>query len=65
VYGYKNSVLQALAKLPPSALEEIESIEQLRWLDAGYRIRVKETHFETIGVDTMEDLEKVKELRVS
>ncbi len=64
LYGYKASVLQALAKLTISPLEELESIEQLRWLDAGYRIKVKETLFETIGVDSMEDLEKVKGMRV-
>jgi 3-deoxy-manno-octulosonate cytidylyltransferase (CMP-KDO synthetase) len=65
LYGYKGPVLQSLSKLGLSPLEELESIEQLRWLDAGYRIKVKETHFETIGVDTLEDLEKVKGLRVS
>ena len=64
LYGYKASVLQAIAKLSLSPLEELESIEQLRWLDAGYRIKVKETHFETIGVDSFEDLEKVKGMRV-
>lgn len=65
IYGYKSPVLQALSKLGTSPLEELESIEQLRWLDAGYRIKVKETLFETIGIDTLEDLEKVKVMRVS
>lgn len=65
IYGFNAPVLQSLAKLPPSPLEELESVEQLRWLDAGYRIKVKETLFETIGIDTIEDLEKVKGLRIS
>lgn len=65
LYAYRAQTLQALAKLGVSPLEELESIEQLRWLDAGFRIRVKETHFETITVDTLEDLEKVKGLRVA
>jgi 3-deoxy-manno-octulosonate cytidylyltransferase (CMP-KDO synthetase) len=47
-------------KLPKSMLEETEKLEQLRVLEAGYKIRVIETDKETISVDTAEDLEKVK-----
>ena len=59
LYGYKTSVLQAISKLPKSLLEEIESLEQLRWLENGYSIGVAETELETIGIDTPEDLKKL------
>ncbi len=59
LYGYKTSVLSAISKLPKSLLEEIESLEQLRWLENGYSIGVAETELETIGIDTPEDLKKL------
>ena len=59
LYGYKTSVLLAISKLPKSLLEEIESLEQLRWLENGYSIGVAETELETIGIDTPEDLKKI------
>jgi 3-deoxy-manno-octulosonate cytidylyltransferase (CMP-KDO synthetase) len=52
--------LLSLSKLPSTRLEEIEKLEQLRALENGFRIKVKETEFETIGVDTPMDLEKVE-----
>lgn len=64
LFGFKSTALHAISKLPLSGLEETETIEQLRWLDAGYRIRVRETHFETLGIDSFEDLEKLKDVRV-
>ena len=56
--AYRAEVLEAITALPQSALEIAESLEQLRWLENGYRIRVGITHEETIGIDTPEDLTK-------
>ena len=58
IYAFKNEVLQQCAQLPQGRLEIMESLEQLRWLEAGYKIRVGLTELETMGVDTPEDLEK-------
>ncbi len=60
IYAYRIDVLQRFSKLSPSRLEEIEKLEQLRALENGIRIKVKETTYETIGVDTPMDLEKVE-----
>jgi 3-deoxy-manno-octulosonate cytidylyltransferase (CMP-KDO synthetase) len=49
-----------ITQLPQSSLEVAESLEQLRWLQNGYRIKVGITHEETIGIDTPEDLERAK-----
>jgi 3-deoxy-manno-octulosonate cytidylyltransferase (CMP-KDO synthetase) len=58
MYGYRRPVLQEIAALPPSPLEQAESLEQLRWLEAGYRIHTALTHFETVSIDTPQDVEK-------
>ncbi|MBL7857757.1 MAG: 3-deoxy-manno-octulosonate cytidylyltransferase [Cyclobacteriaceae bacterium] len=58
MYAYRSDVLEQLTKLPPSSLEKAESLEQLRWLENGFKISVAETNTETIGIDTPEDLEK-------
>lgn len=60
LYAYKTSVLNEITKLPQSPLEIAESLEQLRWLQNGYRIKVGLTDVETIGIDTPEDLDKAK-----
>lgn len=59
IYGYRADILQQVTKLPISALEKAESLEQLRWIENGYRIKVAETDIETIAVDTPEDLERL------
>lgn len=57
IYGFRKDVLQKLVKLAPSKLEQAESLEQLRWLAAGYKIKTATTHETTIAIDTQEDLE--------
>lgn len=56
IYAYRQRVLRQIVGLPQSPLEKAERLEQLRWLQSGYRIRVMETEFESIGIDTPEDL---------
>lgn len=58
LYAYRSEVLKRLTALPPSPLEMAESLEQLRWLEAGYTITTAETHTATIGIDTPADLER-------
>ena len=58
IYGFRKDVLQKLVKLAPSKLEQAESLEQLRWLAAGYKIKTATTHETTIAIDTPEDLER-------
>lgn len=58
MYAYRADVLAEITALPQSTLELAESLEQLRWLENGYRIKVGITEQETIGIDTPEDLEK-------
>ncbi|MFV0536375.1 MAG: 3-deoxy-manno-octulosonate cytidylyltransferase [Dysgonomonas sp.] len=58
MYAYRSDVLREITKLPQSSLEKAESLEQLRWIENGYRIRVGYTTVETIGIDTPEDMEK-------
>lgn len=60
LYAYRAEVLEKLVSLPQSIYEKIESLEQLRWLQADYRIKTVITHEETIGIDTPEDLERAK-----
>ena len=58
MYAYKANVLGEITKLPQSSLEIAESLEQLRWLQNGYKIKVGLTNQETIGIDTPQDLER-------
>ena len=62
IYAYRRDFLLTYAKLRPTPLEMTESLEQLRALEHGYRIKVLKTNFKSIGVDTPEDLEKVNRL---
>ena len=61
LYGYTKDFLFICKNLPPSALEKTECLEQLRVLEEGFRIKVIETKYDTVGVDTPQDLEKLKE----
>lgn len=56
LYAFRAQVLEAVTRLPQAKLEKAESLEQLRWLSAGYRIKVGVTDVETIGIDTPDDL---------
>ncbi len=58
IYGYRTDVLKQITQLSPGVLEQAESLEQLRWIENGYKIKVGVTTFETIGIDTPEDLQK-------
>lgn len=60
IYAYRRDVLREVTQLPPSPLEKAESLEQLRWLQNGYRIRVGLTDVETVGIDTPEDLQRAE-----
>jgi 3-deoxy-manno-octulosonate cytidylyltransferase (CMP-KDO synthetase) len=62
MYGYRRDFLLTFAALPPTALERAESLEQLRALEHGFRIRTVLTRHESIEVDTPEDLERVRHL---
>jgi len=61
LYGYRTDILKKIALLPPSPLESSEKLEQLRWLENGFRIKVKTTDFESLSVDTPDDLKKIIE----
>ena len=58
IYGYRTDILEEIVSLPQSTLEKAESLEQLRWIENGYRIRVGVTNIETIGIDTPQDMER-------
>lgn len=62
IYAYQTSVLEKLVALTPSSLELAESLEQLRWLENGYKIKVGFTTERSIGIDTPDDLKEVEKL---
>ncbi len=61
IYAFRTEVLKAVTSLPQGVLERAESLEQLRWLENGYRIGVEVSEVETVGIDTPEDLERAEE----
>lgn len=65
VYGYRRDVLEAYPSLPVSPLEAAESLEQLRFLDAGYRFQTVETDYRPIAVDVPADLDRVRQILAS
>lgn len=65
IYAYRREVLREVTSLPMSTLEKAESLEQLRWLQNGYRIRVGITNVETVGIDTPEDLKRAEEFLIN
>ena len=61
IYAYRKDVLRQVTQLPQSSLEIAESLEQLRWLQNGFKIKVGTTDVETVGIDTPQDLERAEE----
>lgn len=61
LYAYRADTLRRITSMPQGVLEKAESLEQLRWLEAGIRIRVGKTNIETIGIDTPEDLARAEQ----
>jgi 3-deoxy-manno-octulosonate cytidylyltransferase (CMP-KDO synthetase) len=59
IYAYRSDILEKISKLPVSTLEKAESLEQLRWLENGFKIKLAKTIHESMCIDTREDLEKV------
>lgn len=62
IYGYKTDILEKIVSLKISPLEKAESLEQLRWIENGYVIRTKRTNFETIDINTPQDLIRINKL---
>ena len=60
IYAYRKEVLKQVTQLPQSSLELAESLEQLRWLQNGYKLKVGTTDVETVGIDTPQDLERAE-----
>jgi 3-deoxy-manno-octulosonate cytidylyltransferase (CMP-KDO synthetase) len=60
LYAFRREVLEQVVNLPPTPLEQAESLEQLRWMEHGIRIRTAVTSLPSLGVDTPEDLEKIR-----
>ena len=60
LYAFRREVLEEVVKLPPTLLEQAESLEQLRWMEHGISIRTAVTTLPSLGVDTPEDLEKIR-----
>ena len=58
IYAYRADILHEIIKLEASSLELAESLEQLRWLENGYKIKVAKTEYESMGIDTPEDVQK-------
>ena len=57
IYGYRADVLKKIVQLPPSRLEQNESLEQLRWLENGYSIKLDISQYQSFGIDTPEDIQ--------
>jgi len=62
MYAYKPATLEKVANLKQSKLELIEGLEQNRWIENGYPIKVAITEFDSVSVDTPEDLENIKKI---
>lgn len=60
IYAYKTAILHEITNLKSTSLEISESLEQNRWIENGYKVYVQKTDFESISIDTPEDLEKIK-----
>lgn len=63
IYGYRTGVLKEITKLPASSLEKAEALEQLRWIENGYKIKTAVTELENFAIDTPEDLQRILQLK--
>jgi 3-deoxy-manno-octulosonate cytidylyltransferase (CMP-KDO synthetase) len=63
MYAYRTDILEQITKLPVSSLEKVESLEQLRWIENGYKIKCVLTTFDSHCIDTAEDIDKVLKLK--
>ena len=61
IYAYKKNILEEICRLPQSQNEIQEQLEQLRWLDNNYKIKVGITHFDSLSIDTANDIEKIEQ----
>lgn len=59
IYAYRSNILEEIVNLPPGRLEQAERLEQLRWIENGYTIRIKETHTESMSIDHPRDIERL------
>jgi 3-deoxy-manno-octulosonate cytidylyltransferase (CMP-KDO synthetase) len=59
MYAYRSDILRQITKLPVSSLEKAESLEQLRWVEAGYKVKCAITHHDSHCIDTPADIPKV------
>lgn len=59
IYGYRTDILHKITQLPPSSLEIAESLEQLRWVEHGFKIKTAITDLETLAIDTPDDLQRI------
>ena len=64
LYAYKKETLFSIAKLNPTPLEIAESLEQLRWIENGYNIKVEITEYDSIGIDTPEDIDLIIKMKL-
>lgn len=64
IYAYRSNILREITRLSPSSLELAESLEQNRWLENGFNIRVEITNYESISIDTPEDLARVNAMKL-
>ncbi len=62
LYAYRKDILLSVTKLNPSPLEMAESLEQLRWIENGFKIKVEITRHDSLGIDTPEDLDKIRKM---
>jgi 3-deoxy-manno-octulosonate cytidylyltransferase (CMP-KDO synthetase) len=62
LYGYRTDILLEITRLKPSSLEIAESLEQLRWIENGYKIKVAFTEHESISIDTPKDIDKIRQI---
>lgn len=63
IYAYRSSILEKIVQLPAAKLEQAERLEQLRWLEHGYPIRVKETRLESMSIDSPQDVVRLLKAR--